>query len=354
MYFGSGDNIILYLLGVLLVALLILGGIVYVVWRFFLKDNVAIHPFVSQKKATAQLLFLFFPALLLVSIISVFDGEGTLSLTLALISAVTIGTAIWLRFGYGVVWGVLWLIPTWVQFANEQAERLPASDTFDPQDSLELATIIGTVVLFTLMYVVGRQVSKYEARMKRMADTFMNIGILGIGVSALGVSGLPVVEAVSEVYFEMSPYTWSIVIGVGVLVGISIAFQLVRSQTMRITEGIGLGVFIVWWVLMGVLGQPPDAEEVVDPEVLNIIFNVLALGVILGAILLGGQRQEKRLINLGAIFLILWVLITYISWSSTLFNSGVIFIVGGLLLLAVGYGVERFRRSMIESTNEGA
>jgi len=248
----------------------------------------------------------------------------------------------------------LWLIPTWVQFAKEQAERLPASDTFDPQDSLELATIIGTVVLFTLMYVVGRQVSKYEARMKRMADTYMNIGILGIGGSALVVSGLPVVEAVIEVYFEMSPYTWSIVIGVGVLIGISIAFQLVRSQTMRITEGIGLGVFIVWWVLMGVLGQSADAEEVVDPEVLNIIFNVLALGVILGAILLGGQRQEKRLINLGAIFLILWVLITYISWSSTLFNSGVIFIVGGLLLLAVGYGVERFRRSMIESTNEGA
>ncbi len=375
MYIGAILNIIIYLV----VVLLVLGGIGYAIWRFVLKGNVSVNPFFSQKEAITQTLFLFVPLLLLVSIAVVFEGDGSLALTLAIISVIIIGAAVWLRLGYGVVWGVLWLIPTWVRFLYEYRERF--TEVLEERefgtikrigaenDSLELAGIVGSVLLVVLMYVVGRWLVMYGERTRRMADTFVTIGILGVGASVFFLVSSEVIEHIKEVNFVMTPYIWS---GVGVFAIVLVLFigwQALRQNTIRKTEGVGLTLFVLWWIGMGFLGRgasngkkgeftpnpnpkPLSSDNIMDIELLSLFLNAIALVFLISMILLGGQRQEKRLINLGALFLVLWVIVTYISWSSSLTSSGIIFILGGVLLLAVGYGVERFRRSMIESAEE--
>ncbi len=78
-----------------------------------------------------------------------------------------------------------------------------------------------------------------------------------------------------------------------------------------------------------------------------IAFNFLVFFELLGLIFSGYLRREEWLINLGTFFLFILIVIKYFDWFFTFLDKSLFFIGAGILLFAVGFGMEKSRRFMI-------
>ena len=76
-------------------------------------------------------------------------------------------------------------------------------------------------------------------------------------------------------------------------------------------------------------------------------FNLLLVLLIFGSIVLGIINRREALINVGIIFFVIDLSTRYIELTVDILDTSLAFVVGGLLLLGVGYGMERARRQLL-------
>ena len=76
-------------------------------------------------------------------------------------------------------------------------------------------------------------------------------------------------------------------------------------------------------------------------------FNLLLVLLIFGSIVLGIINRREALINVGIIFFVIDLSTRYIELTVDMLDTSLAFVVGGLLLLGVGYGMERARRQLL-------
>ncbi len=76
-------------------------------------------------------------------------------------------------------------------------------------------------------------------------------------------------------------------------------------------------------------------------------FNLLLVLLIFGSIVLGIINRREMLINVGIIFFVIDLSTRYIELTVDMLDTSLAFVVGGLLLLGVGYGMERARRQLL-------
>jgi len=92
-----------------------------------------------------------------------------------------------------------------------------------------------------------------------------------------------------------------------------------------------------------------------DIEVwIGYLANVALLGFCLYAMHAGLLRADRRLINQGVAVLGLLMLTRFIDYFGSLLTSGSAFIVMGLLLLGLAYGLNRGRQHLLERLQEGS
>jgi uncharacterized membrane protein len=78
-----------------------------------------------------------------------------------------------------------------------------------------------------------------------------------------------------------------------------------------------------------------------------ITFNLLLIVLIFGSIVLGIVNKREALVNVGIVFFVIDLSTRYIELTVDMLDTSLAFIVGGLLLLGVGYGMERARRKLL-------
>ena len=81
------------------------------------------------------------------------------------------------------------------------------------------------------------------------------------------------------------------------------------------------------------------------------IVNIVLLAELLGIVFLGYLRKESWMITIGAIFLFIFVFVKYVDWFFSFMDKSVFFIIAGLLLLGLGWAMEKGRKKMIASMN---
>ncbi|MCZ6538272.1 MAG: hypothetical protein O6922_00400, partial [Chloroflexi bacterium] len=101
---------------------------------------------------------------------------------------------------------------------------------------------------------------------------------------------------------------------------------------------IALVVGFGWFIATLPLGSP-------EPYV--IASNLLLVVLIFGAIILGIVNRREAFVNVGIIFFVIDLATRYIELTVDMLETSLAFIVGGLLLLGVGYGMERARRRLL-------
>jgi len=78
-----------------------------------------------------------------------------------------------------------------------------------------------------------------------------------------------------------------------------------------------------------------------------LVFNAVYFAIAAGLVTRGYLRGDERYINLGLAIVALGLLTRYVDVFWSLLARSAFFIIGGLLLLAVAFALERMRRGLI-------
>ncbi|MBI2101269.1 hypothetical protein HYT53_01550 [Candidatus Woesearchaeota archaeon] len=151
----------------------------------------------------------------------------------------------------------------------------------------------------------------------------------------------------------------------------SLVIGVMGSVSNKSVQNREIGLFVVFVVLLSLLiwatsfvsdsqadyGYYGRGPSVSGPLLYVWIFsNTIFIGIILAIIGYGTWQKIPKIINLGILFFAVDIITRYIGfimdyWGYT--SLAIIFISGGLILLAGGYGIEKWRRSLISKAKSG-
>ena len=84
-----------------------------------------------------------------------------------------------------------------------------------------------------------------------------------------------------------------------------------------------------------------------------IVFNGVFFAAAAGIVARGYLRGDERYVNFGLLLVAVGVLTRYVDVFWSLLANSAFFIIGGVLLLAVAFGLERLRRTLVSRMDEG-
>ncbi len=225
------------------------------------------------------------------------------------------------------------------------------------QTRLAESAVLGSIFLWYMLNVVrleltyhgaaptllvGRLVLLYGATiflagLARLGDAKTYLGSGGL----LGLLGLYLLtfETYSShgapALFELGPYTLG---GVTVmLIGAGLAgwYHWRRGETLLLLPAAFVPVMAV--LLPDMLMEAPRM----------VVFNLLLFGGSVGLVIVGIQKRLELLINLGVVAFLIHLITRYFDLFFTAMNKSLFFVLGGILLLAGGWFLERNRRRWV-------
>ena len=239
-----------------------------------------------------------------------------------------------------------------------------------------LAYLFGSRIIMLLaladftLGVVAELISRYPDSPKTQSVLII-IAALGIAFFAIGrlhmlrrdlehfaeayvFSGLLVLLGLVYVFTFDEP--WSAMIDAGVesyaappvvYVSIAIVFVLVAAQWLLrsrdIESNIDTGAQAALLALAAVVATWPGWAGYA------IVFNAVYFAVSAGLVTRGYLRGDERYINAGLLVVAIGLLTRYVDVFWSLLAGSAFFIIGGLLLLAVAFALERMRRSLVRA-----
>ena len=84
------------------------------------------------------------------------------------------------------------------------------------------------------------------------------------------------------------------------------------------------------------------------------VLNLVLVAALIGLIAEGYRRDDRFVVNLGFLAFAATILRLYFDTFWLLFDRSLFFMVGGLLVIALGWGLERKRRNLIGDLGEAA
>lgn len=217
------------------------------------------------------------------------------------------------------------------------------------------------VLLGTIAFLLGRAQSG-QVKLTRFANCFLISGIFLMTGSMFFLTSQWGLNSLED-YAASAPIgdSWQLATtGVALVLasGLSLSYAY-NKKLINYTELIMSGIIIFFMAFLIFL--PPmdiyvhEGYEIDTFNASGIIWslwlNLLMFGLVFGWVSVGYQRKESWMINLGAFFLVVYIVIKYFDWFFTFLDKSVFFISAGILLFLVGYFMEKGRRYMLETIN---
>ncbi|MFA6376462.1 MAG: hypothetical protein WCX69_03640 [Candidatus Paceibacterota bacterium] len=110
-------------------------------------------------------------------------------------------------------------------------------------------------------------------------------------------------------------------------------------------------LFLIFGVIVALPDQQTFSNGVLAPAGIAwaAVMNFALFVEILGLIFAGYFRREIWMVNVGAIFLIIFVAVKYFDWFFKFLDKSVFFIIAGILLFVVGWAMERGRKFLAQT-----
>jgi uncharacterized membrane protein len=132
----------------------------------------------------------------------------------------------------------------------------------------------------------------------------------------------------------------------------NILFKQSKTKSFRY-EMIAL-IFLLFFIFL-VLSYPVNQESASryyheSPAIVyySIFFNIVLFASIIGSIVMGYLNSEVSFIYLGLVAFIINLITRYVEYAWSMMDKSLFFVVGGIMLLASGYYMERLRRKLVE------
>jgi uncharacterized membrane protein len=216
---------------------------------------------------------------------------------------------------------------------------------------------------------------QYEDDTGRMAAALILLGAVGVALYALGrlhavrpglasfgdvyvLAGALLTLALVYVFTFDEP--WAAIIDDGVdslsapavvYVAVAIAAVLVATQWYARARGIETAVEAAALVVF--LGVALVVATWPAWTGYALVFNALFFGAAAGFVTRGYLLGDERYVNFGLALVALGVVTRYIDVFWSLLTGSLFYIIGGLLLLAVAFGLETLRRRLIAGMDDG-
>jgi hypothetical protein len=206
------------------------------------------------------------------------------------------------------------------------------------------------LVMFGLIYYLSRE-NKNERKAQFRVSA---LAIIPISLFMLFFSSRNGLELFEESVFSLNQlYVFSISL---ILIICSLFYYLFKTSNVfkRIFYPFVLCLFFFCLPLMN-FGKSMfvDGIELSGPGLLwSFAFNFFTFLLFLGTILFGYRLKSTGIINIGAVFLFLFIISKYFDWFYSSIDKGIFFIVAGFILLGVGWAMERGRQLLISNINE--
>jgi uncharacterized membrane protein len=102
-------------------------------------------------------------------------------------------------------------------------------------------------------------------------------------------------------------------------------------------------------IASAVLIAAPFSDSVISFAVMNLILLAMVTTLVVGGVATGRQS----LVNIALVVFAVAVVARYIELGAGMLGTGAAMIVGGALLIGLGVGLERFRRSLVTRMRQG-
>lgn len=224
--------------------------------------------------------------------------------------------------------------------------------------------LAGLLLIGILLYIIGHIHGK-NLKFKRFSLVYLIIGLVSISGILFYLStklGLKTLEYSSKGMF----LSGSIGIAIFLIIFlVSSITTLIYSLNKKIISGYETAAIIILIIIAISIAIAPEqklfashysissdsyATELSNSGIIwAIIFNIAAFLELLGIIFTGYIRKERWFINLGALFLFIFIIAKYFDWFFTFLDKSLFFLIAGALLLFVGYFMEKGRRYMVSN-----
>lgn len=348
----------------LLVPIIIIGLIIFFVRRKHKK----LHPSqdkewylrlaLSKEDAVSQLFLLlsfFFLGITLLAFSNDFDYPLSWRAILFITSFLGLVGAYYLKAIYTLFFSLIGLVSWW---------GAQAAEWIDGKDIKMSALFAGLTFLALLFYSLGHLHEK-QMKFKRFAFVYLILGIISVTGTLFFFStkfGIGVIGAMTRGASFFG--SWQLTLSLFVFF-ISLVGATLYSAARKLLSPFELLAIFILTCLFGITALVPEQSMFVQGDSYGyysgggelsgagilwaLVYNFAVFFELLGLIFSGYTRRETWLINLGALFLFLLIIVKYFDWFFTFLDKSIFFIGAGILLFFVGWFMERGRRYMISN-----
>ncbi|MBI5149567.1 MAG: hypothetical protein HZA28_02185 [Candidatus Omnitrophica bacterium] len=312
----------------------------------------------SKEDAVSQLFFLlsfFFLGVTLLAFNRDFGDPLSWRAILLITSAVGLIGAYYLKTIYTLVFSLVGLTGWWAA---------QAAQWIDGKAIKTSALFAGLSFLALLFYSLGHLHEK-EMKYKRFALVYLMLGIITVTGALFFFSTKPGIGMIGEMTKGASFFSsWQLTLSLFIFL-VSLVSATLYSAAQKLLSFFELLTVFALTCLFGIAALLPEQSMFVQAgrsydfysggELSNtgvcwaLVYNFAIFFELLGLIFSGYVRRETWLINLGALFLFLLIIVKYFDWFFTSLDKSIFFIGAGILLFVVGWFMERGRRYMISN-----
>lgn len=205
-------------------------------------------------------------------------------------------------------------------------------------------------------------VAAYLELARNVAPAFAKVAsYLGVLMTILATYVLSFNEALNEATREVvsiaphAPFDPSYFFVVFLVVGFGLGAHLITSKPLApfIRYGMmGLGGILLAMAITIAFPFDPDQggtmrlyQNIVNPYM--FLWNFILAAEIIALIVLGYFVNDTRYVNIGLFAFFVFIMTRYIDTFALYFGTYGSFMMGGVVLLGLGFGLERFRRNLI-------
>lgn len=175
----------------------------------------------------------------------------------------------------------------------------------------------------------------------RSACAVWGLGLISIPL-IVGTADDAAIKEIFDMAFTSKQIAILLASGLTVLL---FAFRGRTSKPSVVAAGLLLLIFVALVVPRG--GESAIGTLIAGRGVAFLVYILLVFAIAMCAIWIGLSERSTSLINAGLLSAAIIIFIQYFSWSFELLDRSIAFIIGGLVLLGVGYGIERTRRHLL-------
>lgn len=309
----------------------------------------------SKEDSISQLFLLlsiFFLGITLLSFNRELGNPFSWQTILFITSAIGLLSAYYLKALYLLLFGLIGITAWWSVQASNWAEidRVKTSAVF-----------AGLILMALICYLLG-YLHERELKWKRFSVVYSVLGIISVTGVLFFFSTRSGLSTLGDITKGGSLFnSWQVALSLFIL-SVSFVSLALYNTTKRLISPYEFLFVMLLGLLFGAIVSLPQqsmfvgatnyhyGRELSSGGILwSIIFNGAVFFELLGLILSGYLKLETWMINMGALFLFILIIVKYFDWFFTFLDKSVFFIGAGILLFGVGWFMEKSRRYMISN-----